>query len=232
VRPPWLGKRVLPRRPDGFGEVLPTPRALRARRLPTIDRLPPPPGGRFRASLRRVPPEVLGRSTWKPGCPVAPGDLRYLTVGFWGFDHRAHTGELIVNALVAREIVGVFHALYRARFPIEEMRVVSPSDLRAPPTGDGNNTTAFVCRRTTEGASWSQHAYGLAADINPFHNPYVSGDLVVPERASAYANRGWRRPGMIFSGDVVTGHFAAIGWKWGGEWETLKDWMHFSQTGR
>jgi D-alanyl-D-alanine carboxypeptidase len=230
-RPRWLGARVLPRRSDGFGKVLSTPRALRDRRLPTIDLLPPPSDGRFRATTERVPPDVLARSTWRPSCPVAPGDLRYATVAFWGFDRRPHTGELIVSASVTRSVVRVFHALYRARFPIEEMRVVSSSDLHAPPTGDGNNTTAFVCRRTTAGVSWSQHAYGLAVDLNPFHNPYVSGNLVVPERASAYANRGWKRPGMIFPDDVVTRSFGAIGWGWGGEWQTREDWMHFSQSG-
>jgi hypothetical protein len=163
---------------------------------------------------------------------VAPHDLRYLRVSFWGFDRRPHRGELIVNAAVAHDIVRVFRDLYRARFPIEEMRVVSRSDLSAPPTGDGNNTTSFVCRHTIAGGSWSQHAFGLAVDIDPFHNPYVSRHVVVPERASAYANRGWRRPGMIVPGDVVVRSFAAIGWHWGGDWETLKDWMHFSQSGR
>jgi hypothetical protein len=36
---------------------------------------------------------------------------------------------------------------------------------------------------------------------------------------------------MIVAGDVVTGAFADIGWEWGGNWNTLKDWMHFSTTG-
>ena len=26
--------------------------------------------------------------------------------------------------------------------------------------------------------------------------------------------------------------FADIGWRWGGNWNTLKDWMHFSRSGR
>jgi hypothetical protein len=174
----------------------------------------------------------LARSTWRPGCPVALGDLRYVTVGFWGFDQRPHTGELIVAASVTPAIVRVLRALYRARFPIEEMRVVSQADLGAPPTGDGNNTTAFVCRPDTGGTSWSQHAYGEAVDINPFQNPYVFSDLVLPELASAFTDRAWKRPGMIYSGGVVTRSFAAIGWSWGGRWRNLKDWMHFSRNGR
>jgi hypothetical protein len=112
------------------------------------------------------------------------------------------------------------------------MRVVARRELSAPPTGDTNNTSAFECRPVTLGSSWSQHAYGRAVDINPFHNPYVRADLVVPERALAYRNRARRRPGMIVPGDYVTRAFAAIGWGWGGDWSSLKDWMHFSETGR
>jgi hypothetical protein len=125
TRPPvvWrVGARPLPLRPDGFGQVLPTPAPLRVRRLPTVDRLPPPPGGRFRSVIRPIGPAVRARmgATWKPGCPVALADLRYLTVSFRGFDGLAHTGELVVNRRVAAAVVSVFARLYRARFPIEE----------------------------------------------------------------------------------------------------------------
>jgi hypothetical protein len=150
---------------------------------------------------------------------------------FRGFDHKRHTGEMIVNAAVADQVVGVFRALYDARFRIEEMRVVTLKEQNAPPTGDTNVTSSFECRQVTLGTSWSEHAYGLAIDINPFHNPYVRGDLVAPELATAYADRSWQRDGMIFEGDVVVQAFDAIGWGWGGRWSSLKDYMHFSQGG-
>ena len=228
-----VGARPLPLRPDGFGDVLPTPAALRDRRLPTLDRLPAPPGGRFRSSVRPISPAVRARmgTTWKPGCPVGLADLRYVTVSFRGFDGRAHTGELVVHRRVAAGVVSVFARLYRARFPIEQMRLVTGADLTARPTGDGNNTAAFVCRAARKQTRWSAHAYGLAIDVDPFQNPYQRGDLVLPELASAYLDRGDRRPGMIHPGDVVTTAFAAIGWTWGGTWRTPKDLMHFSATG-
>jgi hypothetical protein len=138
---------------------------------------------------------------------------------------------MITNAAVAEQLVGVFRTLYEAKFPIEEMRVTTLEDQRAPPTGDTDDTSSFECRPVTLGDSWSEHAYGLAVDIGPFHNPYVRGDLVAPERASAYADRSWVRPGMIVPGDVVTQAFARIGWGWGGQWHSLKDYMHFSQNG-
>jgi hypothetical protein len=231
-RPDWLGRRPLPLRPDGFGEVLPTPAELDPRHLVTPDGAPPPPAGAFVAAVGRVPDDVLARSTWVPQCPVARDDLRHVTLSFWGFDQRPHTGELLLHAEVAHDVVEVFRALFEARFPIEEMRITRADELHAPPTGDGNNTGAFVCRPVSGGSSWSQHASGRAVDVNPFHNPYVRGGLVVPELASTYVDRSHVRPGMIVPGGVVERAFDAIGWGWGGHWSSAKDWMHFSATGR
>jgi hypothetical protein len=175
--------------------------------------------------------ERMGQS-WSPDCPVALADLRYLTVSFRGFDDRPHTGELVVAASVADDVVSVFRALYEEGFPIEEMRLPTTADLQAPPTGDGNNTASYVCRAARGQTSWSQHAYGLAVDVNPFHNPMVKRDLVLPELASAYADRTDVRPGMHVDGGPAVRAFARIGWTWGGTWRSSKDWMHFSENGR
>ena len=230
--PDWLSTRVLPVDADGFGEIQPTPPELVDRQLWTTDLLPPPAGDAFESAIVAVPADVVARSTWQPACPVNLEQLRYVTVSFYGFDGRFHTGELLVDADAAEGLVGVFSQLHAARFPIEEMRITRTDELDAPPTGDGNNTGAFVCRPVTGGSAWSEHTYGRAIDINPFHNPYVKDDLVLPELASAYGDRGNLRPGMILPGDAVTQAFAGIGWEWGGAWNSLKDFQHFSANGR
>jgi hypothetical protein len=38
----------------------------------------------------------------------------------------------------------------------------------------------------------------------PCSHPYVKGDVVLPELASAYTDLAFERPGMILDGDVVT----------------------------
>ncbi len=230
--PSWLGTRPLPLGPDGYGEIQPTPPELADRRLATVDLLAPPSGEEFVSTAGTVPTDVVERSTWDPACPVDLGDLRYLTVSFWGFDDRPHTGELLVHADIAGDVVDVFRRLHEARFPIEEMRITRSEELDLHPTGDGNNTGSFVCRPSRGTTSWSEHAYGRSVDINPFHNPYVKGDVVLPELASAYTDRSEERPGMILPGDVVTSAFADIGWGWGGTWRSSKDFMHFSVSGR
>jgi len=37
--------------------------------------------------------------------------------------------------------------------------------------------------------------------------------------------------GVIRSGDVVVRGFAGIGWEWGGDWSSAKDYQHFSASG-
>ncbi len=232
--PPWLGKRRLPLGgTTGFGEVRRTPPELIQRRFTLPDRLPALPGNGFASRVTApAPAGVIARSTWKQGCPVAASDLAWVRLTFWGFDRRRHTGELLVNRSVAGDLVSVFRRLYDGRFPIEEMRITRLEELDAPPTGDGNNTGSFACRATRGETTYSQHAYGLAVDVNPFQNPYLKGDLVLPELASAYKERSWKRPGMITPDGPVVKAFASIGWTWGGTWQSLKDLQHFSQNGR
>ena len=230
ARPDWLGTRILDERPDGFGLVVPTPDELINRTFATPPLLPPPVSGGFEATIRPIPDDVLARSSWKEGCPVGAEGLSYLTLVHHGFDGELHTGEMIVNARVAEDIVAVFEQLFVAGFPIEEMRVTRADEIDAPPTGDGNVTGSFACRDAVNTGRWSQHAYGLAIDINPFHNPYIKGDLVIPELASYYVDRDLALPGMVET-SVVVDAFAAIGWSWGGNWSSLKDWMHFSESG-
>jgi hypothetical protein len=77
------------------------------------------------------------------------------------------------------------------------------------------------------------HALGLAIDVNPIENPYVSSDGTVSHRASRpYVDRSRIRPGMAYSGGPLVEAFRSIGWGWGGTWSGAKDYQHFSSTGR
>ncbi len=230
--PDWLGTRVLPTGPDGIVPPQTTPPELVDRRLITVDLLPPPTEDNFEHTIGDVPANVAARSTWNEGCPVTLDELSYLTMSFWGFDGQPHTGEMIVHANVATDIVTVFATLFENGFPMEEMRVTASAELDAEPTGDGNNTSAFVCRAVTGGSRFSEHAYGLAIDVNPFHNPYQREDVVLPELAGAYLDREAVRPGMVISDDPVVAAFASIGWSWGGRWQSLKDYQHFALNDR
>ena len=206
--------------------MLPTPAALRDRRLPTAG--PAATAARTAGSpstVAPVSPAVRARmgETWTPGCPVALADLRYVTVSSAASTAGRTPASWSSAGEVADDVVAVFRRpVRRARFPIEEMRLATTADLEAPPTGDGNNTAAFVCRAARRQTRWSAHAYGLAVDVNPFQNPLPKRDLVLPELASAYLDRGDAPPGHARPATSSLTAFAAIGWTWGGTWRTAR----------
>jgi hypothetical protein len=169
--------------------------------------------------------------SWRPGCPVGLSQLRLLRLTYWGFDHAAHTGELVVNAAAAAVLTRAFHLLFAARFPIRQMLPVEAFGGSDEASMRADNTSAFNCRLVPGTSVWSQHAYGLAVDINPFENPEIQNGAVDPPTAAAWADRSRTSPAMIKEGDAAWRAFHAIGWIWGGDWSTPKDYMHFSANG-
>jgi hypothetical protein len=166
-------------------------------------------------------------ASWRPGCPVAPEDLRRVTVTHVGFDGADHTGVLIVHAAWAEALVAVFAQLHDAGFPIERMEPVDAYGGSDDASMAVNNTSAFNCRPVTGGTGWSRHAFGLAIDINPRQNPYVLGDgTVLPPEGVPYAFDRSPRQGVITADGPVVAAFAAIGWRWGGHWRDPIDYQH------
>jgi hypothetical protein len=190
------------------------------------------PGPLFRVAIDPAPVDRMEHS-WRAGCPVETGDLRLLTMSHWGFDGTEHMGELVVHRDHAEKVAAVFKRLFDARFPVERMELVDVYQGDDLASMEANNTSGFNCRLATgSDDTWSEHAYGWAIDINPVQNPYVNGSTVLPDSGRAYLDRSNLRPGMVVSGDAAVSAFASIGWGWGGDWESLKDYQHFSATGR
>ncbi len=173
--------------------------------------------------------------TWRPGCPVGPSQLREIRLSYVGFDGRAHTGTIVVNAAVTGTVVGVFRALYRARFPIRRMEPVDAFHGSDPRSMAADNTSGFNCRLAVAGGtpSWSMHAYGDAIDVNTVENPYLEpGQPVQPSAGAAFTDRALHRPGMAYPGGALVDAFVAAGWGWGGYWAGGPDYQHFSTNGR
>jgi hypothetical protein len=170
--------------------------------------------------------------SWRRGCPVPLRDLRLLRLTHWGLDGRTRTGRLIVHRDVARDLVAVFRRLHAARFPIRRMVPVDRyggSDFRSIEAG---NTSAFNCRFVEGTSRWSEHAFGRAIDVNPIENPYVANGRTAHRASVPYLDRSRRRPGMAYEGGVLVRAFDGIGWGWGGRWAGVKDYQHFSHSGR
>jgi hypothetical protein len=191
----------------------------------------PAPAATAPAATGGVDPARL-HASWRPGCPVGPESLRLLSIEYLGFDGATHTGELVVHADVAADVQSVFAQLRAANYPIERMELVDVYGGNDDASTMANNTSGFNCRQITGGGRWSEHSYGRAIDINPVQNPYVYRDgRVLDPNAQRYTDRSLQEPGMIHAGDVVVSAFAAIGWGWGGNFSSIKDYQHFSASG-
>ena len=207
-------------RGEGVIEVTLTASAAPVRRWPigfrVIDPLP--------ADLRRI----MVRS-WRPDCPVHLDELSLVQVTHLGYDGREHQGDLIVNRALADEVVDIFAELIAGRCPIERVRLVDfyADDLASMAD---NNTSAFNCRPVTGNSDrYSVHSHGRAIDLNPLQNPYVKGAEVLPPAGRAYLDRVQPLPGLIRRGDACHRPFASRGWRWGGDFRTLKDYQHFEK---
>jgi hypothetical protein len=186
----------------------------------------------FAHGVARVDATQL-RYSWRPGCPLAPARLRRVQLTFWGFDGRAHTGTLVVNAQVVPSVVKVFARLYAARFPLRSLRPIDTYHGSDERSLAADNTAGFNCRYVIGPGPrrWSVHAYGEAIDVNPVENPYLESGRVHPRAGRAFLDRSHVRPGMAVRGGVLVRAFAAAGWWWGGRWAGSPDYQHFSATG-
>lgn len=74
----------------------------------------------------------------------------------------------------------------------------------------------------------SQHSYGLAVDINVTENCQMKNGKVT---AGSFWNPGKSEYSIPEDGVLVKA-FNSIGWGWGGNFSSSKDYMHFSYTGK
>ena len=166
---------------------------------------------------------------------VSYDDLRYVHILHYDFDGNPAEGELICNEYIAQDLVEIFHELYYNEYQIERMVLIDEYDGDDTASMEDNNTSCFNYRVVEGSSSLSKHAYGLAIDINPLYNPYVTyekdgTEKVSPVAALGYADRSVNFPYKIDEEDLCCRLFKEHGFIWGGNWNSLKDYQHFQKT--
>ncbi len=176
--------------------------------------------------------------SYKTYCNVPITDLRYVKVLYTGFDGYTYVGELIVNAAVSDDIVYIFKTLFENKYPICKMVLVDEYGADDDLSIADNNTSAFNYRNVTGGDTPSNHAFGVAIDINPINNPYIwyddEGNICWEDPdANLYLDRdaddAYERH-MINTKDLCYKLFTERGWTWGGSWAGPIDYQHFEKT--
>jgi hypothetical protein len=154
----------------------------------------------------------------KTGCDYTSNadaypDMVVVPVQVWDANGQTATLNVTVNKIIQDRIKQVFSQVYASpeKFSIRDLQ--------------GYN---FNYVTTPTGPVLSAHACGLAVDVNSADNPMVSNDNT---------NNSWKPCGQNASGcdkfsinpnGSLVQAFNSAGFGWGGNFISLKDYMHFS----
>jgi poly-gamma-glutamate synthesis protein (capsule biosynthesis protein) len=187
--------------------------------------------GSFTGVTGPVPDAVFermqGRSWVSDDARCPPRDaLAYLQLDHRTLDGGTARGELIVAHRIADETLALFRRLWAIGFPIARMTLIDElgaDDLRSMAADNSSGFNFRVVAGTTE---LSQHALGLAIDLNPVENPWVQTDRFVPAVGAPFLDRTALRAGMIVRPGPVVRILDELGWEWGGDWKHARDYHH------
>ncbi|MBQ8166751.1 MAG: M15 family metallopeptidase [Lachnospiraceae bacterium] len=161
-------------------------------------------------------------------------DLFYVHILHYNFEGEVTEGEIICNSAIAADLLEIFYELYLNEYQLEKVTLIENYGGDDELSMADNNTSCFNYHVVSGSKKLSQHAYGLAIDINPFYNPYVTypngGVNIAPAGSEAYADRTASFPYKIDENDLCYKLFKEHGFTWGGDWNSSKDYQHFQKS--
>ena len=168
-------------------------------------------------------------------CSVPLDDLRYLSLLYNDFNGDTQTGEMICNKTIAEDLLEIFYELYQNGYQIESIKLIDEYNGDDTASMLANNTSCFNYRVVEGTTRLSNHAKGLAIDLNPFYNPYITynkdGSInISPKGSEAFADRSSSFPYKIDENDLAYKLFKEHGFTWGGNWNSVKDYQHFERS--
>lgn len=196
------------------------------------------------SELTEVQKEAMNGKSYIENPDISYDDLRYIKVLHYNFYHQIQVGELVVNQAIAEDCRQIFMELFQEEYEINSMylidRYYEKDQARNREQVDissinDDNTSAFHYRKIAGTEVLSNHAYGMAIDINPLENPYVKEADLQQTVASpykdynSYKDRTAQRAHMISKDDACYCIFKSHGFQWGGEWNGNKDYQHFEK---
>ena len=188
-------------------------------------------------SYEEIPQDVYERMlgvSYPEDCEVELNELRYCHLRYVDFDGNDQDGELVCNSSIAQDLCEIFSELYAAGYRIESIRLIDDFDGDDTASMAADNTSCFNYRTVEGSTHLSRHAFGMAIDVNPFYNPYVTWpdgeERISPPGSEAYADRSRSFPYKIDRDDLCYRLFTEHGFTWGGDWNSVKDYQHFQRN--
>lgn len=190
--------------------------------------------GFYQETLSDTLIERITGSSYHENDDISLDQLRFLHVLYYDFNDEIKDGELICNKQIADDLLEIFSTLYDNAYQIDKIQLIDVYDADDDLSCADDNTACFNYRVVAGSTTLSKHALGMAIDINPFYNPYVTypdgKERISPAGSEVYADRSNDNPHMIRKGDLCYQLFIDHGFTWGGEWKALKDYQHFQKV--
>lgn len=182
---------------------------------------------------------ITGKSlpTDAVGLKISQEDLNYLGIMYKDFNGLSQAGEIICNKAISQDLIEIFYKLYISDYRLEKVVLIDNFNGDDEASMSANNSSCFNYRVIAMTDTLSNHAYGVAIDINPFYNPYIvyggnedGSDRITPSGSEIYADRTRNFAYKIDENDLCYRLFLEHGFTWGGDWNSSKDYQHFEKT--
>jgi hypothetical protein len=144
-----------------------------------------------------------------------------IEVKYVDFESKIQTGKIVCNKYISSKLKRIFKKLLEIEFPIYSIIPISEFNWNDDLSCENNNTSCFNYRKVKGTDFLSDHAKGLAIDINPVQNPWVNPKYGNLPKGSNY---DITKKGTIT--EDIANIFKEDGFKWGGDWEN-SDYQHF-----
>lgn len=152
--------------------------------------------------------------------------LTLVDVEYFSFDGKLHRGQVVVNIAVKDDVIEAFKIIKEQKFQVQKVIPIVKYDWDDNESMEQNNTSAFNYRFVAGTERLSHHATGRAIDINPRNNPVIYNDGKISPKACSYNPNA---KGSLKNDFQPVTFFKSNGWRWGGDWTSLKDYHHFDK---
>jgi hypothetical protein len=132
----------------------------------------------------------------------------------------------VVHQNVQQELTELFTLIRAVRFPVAKVIPIVYYGWSDEASMADNNTSAFNYRCVAGSDRLSNHATGLAIDINPGQNPVIYADGLSLPPGARYAPEV---PGTLIRESPIMQALLSQGWRWGGDFPGSKDYHHLEK---
>jgi len=143
-----------------------------------------------------------------------------------GFDrvgqvHPAWGGRCQIDKLVTIHVTGgVRFTVHRGIAPL--VKALAEATIRQGYSLRPAECGGYNCRRIRGSDSWSNHAWGLAVDLNWSSNPMLRVSWLIDHHGAGFPRSSW----TDIPPEVVQ-LWTGAGFGWGGDYRNWRDAMHF-----